>query len=255
MAMTITKSNLNISIDGSYSLSLDAKDIDVYLKEMTKNKGCELTITNSSYDIPRVTHDFALLNKYLHDISPSTIIFNSIILDCNMGKRYVNVTDLIMEIAKIPTIKFKCCHILSGFYQYFVTSKLKTIKITFDDCHILPVYKNVIMDGLRWNYTIRDLIISESKPIFDRSTGKLNNDVAVDGTIKSYLYRNRSIHLCHMAALTIILIRKYRTDHLLSCLDKSLVLYMSKIIYNTRTHAEWLKFVIANEVKNISKDI
>jgi len=239
---------MNISIDG-YCLSLDGKDIGSYLREMVKIKGRELKITSSSYDTPRVIHDFTILNKYLDDIAPSAIVFDSIGFDCNPGKRYVHIVELISKIAKIPSVKFKQCYILLGFYQYLFVENMKTVAITFENCQILPVYKNAIMNGLRWNYTIRDLTILESDSMFDSSKGKLNNNIAVDGTIKQYMFRNRSRYLCRMATITLIGIRN-RRNSIFDIIDKSLMIYFAKILYSTKPNVEWLRVIFTDELKN-----
>ena len=238
-----------------YLIAFNSKGAEAKLKEI-KTKGCKLYISRSIHDKPETIYDFTILNKYLDEISPIKITFSSIGFNCNLGSRFDNVRKLTAKIVNIATVSFKYCSITLPFYQHFFVdlnllgSRSKITKVKFRGCRVTPECKTAIMSGLGCNYSIRSLVIHDidSSSVFDPDY------VAIDGGIKSYLYRNRARHLCRMAALTLILIRRHRKS-LFSCFDKSLVVHLAKMVYDTRTGAEWLGVIFDDELKNMGKNI
>lgn len=215
--------------------------------EGIKIKGCELYVSGREYNLFTLTNNLIILNRYLDEMRPFKITFHDVQFGFNSAQNLLSScgteTELISKIRKIPTIRFEFCNIPVEFYKNLFDIASKIINITFKGCQIALETKSVIMKRLASNYTVRELVIDGSARSSDLSA------VPVDGTIKSYLYRNRAIHLCRMAALTIVLMRKY-TYSIFTPFDKSLVVYMAKTIYNTRSDPEWLKIVLTDEIKN-----
>lgn len=111
--------------------------------------------------------------------------------------------------------------------MFGLESRMTDVK--FKGCRIILDCKIAIMKELKGNYTIRNLDINDAN---DQSNV---NTIRTDSSINKYLCRNKVRYLCRLASLELILIRKHRNNHLLNCLDKSVVLYLAKMIYNTRT--------------------
>lgn len=219
-----------------------------------KSKGCELYLSKYIFDKPEATYNFSVLNRYIDDIAPSKITFDSIEIQYTAGKRNKAGDDVVIlmeKIIKIPVVEFKCCKMGTEFYAYLFGQPLfKTTEITFKACKVTFGRKSAIISNLENNYTIRSLNIDNS----GISDGKCyigdgfdSRLIEVDEKIKGYLYRNRAYHLCYMVALELILIRKYRHS-VLDSLDISTIVHISKLIYTTKTSIEWRNSILA-EIK------
>jgi hypothetical protein len=235
-------------INKKYSLRF-GKPFENELKEIDQ-KNCELYLSRDveghNNFSPIIAENIKILTKRLDQIAPSKITFNDIsfrtILD---DINTTTIAGLISKLRKIARVEFEYCALSIRFCRMFFESPFKIINVKFKGCQIIPEYKAIIMDCLKTNYKIQNVDIDDFPSSFDR------NCIAVDGEIKSYLYRNRAQYLCRQAAIALIQIRKGR-NKFFDLVDKSLVIYLAKMVYNNKNNAEWLNTVFEKELKSLT---
>lgn len=223
-----------------YSVGLGFLNLESELKKIPNGcAGCELYLSATSRNHLPTLRSFMILSKCLENMTPIKIIFDSIEISViRFVKGFDNTTALITKIVKVPIIEFRNCSITREFYvDFFVKENHRTIEVIFKDCRLTPNCKFTVMAGLAYNYFIRNLVIVDK----DSSDSKFTTEV--DGGIKRYLFRNRARHLCRMAALTLILIRRHKHTFL-DLIDEQLVIYLARMIYSTKMDAEWLNMVM-----------
>jgi hypothetical protein len=208
--------------------------------EGIKTKNCELSIFNSSDRAE--PDDFNTLNKYLDNLSLSKIVFNAIKFYSMNSRDDLKIYELmsgflLSKIIKIPIVRFENCDIPMYFSKTLFSKESKIIDISFKGCHLNRSKPHIIY-FTKSNYTIRNLIIEDVSKL---------NDIALDGEIKSHLYRNRAQYMSRMAAISLIVMGKHK-NNLLSRLDRFLLIYLAKMIYPSKGTGEWLKVVWEEEL-------
>jgi hypothetical protein len=229
-----------------YSVGLGFSNLESELEEI-KNKceGCELYLSAASRNHLPNLRSFMILSKFLDDVTPAKIIFDSIAVTVTrFVKCFDSTSSIISKLVKISSIEFNKCGIEREVYvNFFAEENHRVVEVIFKDCRIAPNGKFTIISGLAFNYSIRNLVIADADDSNKKSDAHSDAySIEIHSKINEYLSRNRAHYLCRMATLTIIGLRKHRHTHL-NIVDKQITTYLAKMIYATKTNIEWLKTI------------
>jgi hypothetical protein len=237
----------------THHISLSDSNTEIRLKELVKNIESDrgLYIINwrkgevdASSDRLSDISDFYLLNKYLDSMNLTKVMFNgttiindSKYLNDSRYPVYLDTKTLMRKIANIPIVEFVGCRrIPPEFYKRFLNiPQHKTVELIFKYCDARQDSK-VIISNLKNNYSIRSLIIYETK---NRLTPEDTND---EIKINEILFRNRARYLCKKSSLALILIKRYNNKYF-NLVDKPLVIFIAKLVLSTKTDPKWLEVI------------
>lgn len=237
--------NVECPIIKTHHLTFGDDDTEIKFKELKGiGPGHHLYLLGR---FPKTLNDPSLLIKYLSSMKLTKITFDLVqISSSTFAGHSINTKPLIREIANIPIVEFVGCEISSQFYQlFFILAQHKTVELIFRDCRVTSELKAVIINNLQHNHSIRSLVICNTSNINIEDYKRITYE---ESKIDDILFRNRANYLCKIVAFTLILIRR-RYNKYFNLVDKSIVIFIAKLVRNTKRDPKWLK-VITDSVLN-----